>query len=142
MNDESESVEGEIVEEPFSQTSQEEIPHVPVTPITPVPPAPNVGQYYSNQTQYAARENEKLAVPAMVCGILSIATCALIGPVAIVLSLKSRKRISESNGMLGGDGMALAGLICGIVGSVLMGLWLLYFVFIIFVIGGSALFNA
>ena len=55
---------------------------------------------------------------ALICGILSIFCCGIIlGPIAIVLALNARKEIAKGRGALSGDGMATAGLVCGIVGT-------------------------
>jgi len=55
---------------------------------------------------------------ALICGILAIFCCGIIlGPIAIVLALNARKEIANSRGALTGDGMAIAGLVTGIVGT-------------------------
>jgi len=57
----------------------------------------------------------------MILGIVSIVFCylgVLIGPAGIVLSVMGRKEIKRSNGAETGDGMAVAGLITSIVGTV------------------------
>ena len=62
------------------------------------------------------------AMWAMIVGIISIVFCylgVLIGPVAIVLAVQGKKDIRRSNGTQSGDGMATAGLVTGIVGTVL-----------------------
>ena len=67
------------------------------------------------------RTNGK-AMWGMIVGIIAIVFCylgVLIGPVAIVLSVLGKKDIKRSNGTQSGDGMATAGLITGIVGTVL-----------------------
>jgi hypothetical protein len=72
-----------------------------------------------------------MAIGALVCGILS-GLCGLlgclglaIGPIAIVLGVVARRRIRESQGMTKGDGLALAGLVLGIVGTVLSIGWII-----------------
>lgn len=62
-----------------------------------------------------------LAIVSLVCGILSvIGMCCYVGiamgPAALVTGFLARKQIAESNGAESGDGMALAGMICGAVG--------------------------
>ena len=67
------------------------------------------------------RTNGK-AMWGMIVGIIAIVFCylgVLIGPVAIVLSVLGKKDIKRSNGTQSGDGMATAGLVTGIVGTVL-----------------------
>jgi hypothetical protein len=74
-----------------------------------------------------------MAIGALVCGILS-ALCGVIGcfglvvgPVAIVLGVVARRRIRESGGMTKGDGLALAGLVLGIIGTVASVGWIIAF---------------
>jgi uncharacterized protein DUF4190 len=73
-----------------------------------------------------APPNEGLAVASMVVGIVSmVLACGygigLLGsPVAMVLGRVSMKRIDRSQGQLGGRGMAQAGFILGIIGTVLL----------------------
>ncbi len=77
-------------------------------------------------------QNEPMAVAALVVGIFSL-LCGLagclgivLGPVAIGLSVAARRRIATSGGLLGGSGLATAGLVCGIVGLVVSVGWLVY----------------
>lgn len=110
----------------------------PQVPTPPPPPeqGPMSGQYYPSNSPYPmAPPNESKAVVALVLGILGLTTCAgLTSPFAWVMGANSRKRIKESGGQLGGDGLALAGMICGIVGSVLLILYVLYFAFFIVIV--------
>ena len=65
------------------------------------------------------RTNQK-AMWGMILGIVSIVFCyvgLLIGPAGIILSVLGRKDIKRSNGAQTGDGMAIAGLITSIVGT-------------------------
>lgn len=67
------------------------------------------------------RTNGK-AMAGMIVGIVSIVLCylgALIGPAAIILSVLGKKDIKRSNGTQSGEGMATAGLVTGIVGTVI-----------------------
>lgn len=86
---------------------------------------PAYGQQPYGQPGYGyqppVRNNGK-AMWAMITGIISIVFCylgVLIGPVAIVLSVLGKKDIKQSNGTQSGEGMATAGLVTGIVGTVL-----------------------
>jgi uncharacterized protein DUF4190 len=59
-----------------------------------------------------------MAVSSLVAGIASLVCCGLLAGIpAIILGFLSRGRISRSSGMLGGGGMATAGVILGFVGS-------------------------
>jgi hypothetical protein len=85
------------------------------------------------------------AIPSMVCGIVGIVTCCLpvvpivLGIIAIVLSVKVNRRIKESQGALGGKGMAVAGLVCGIIAIVFGLFYLLYYIILGGVLGMAAL---
>lgn len=96
-----------------------------------VPPAygyPSQGQPAYGQPAYGQpgygypappRSNGK-AMSSMIIGIVSILFCylgALIGPVAIVLSVLGKNEIKRSHGTQTGGGMATAGLVTGIVGT-------------------------
>lgn len=64
-----------------------------------------------------------LAIGSLICGIASIAVFCIwwlsipLGVIAVVLAVMARKAIAR--GEASGDGMAKAGLICGIVGAAL-----------------------
>jgi hypothetical protein len=56
---------------------------------------------------------------ALICGIISIFCCGIIlGPIAIVLALNAKKEIAGSRGAVTGEGMATAGMITGIIGTI------------------------
>ena len=67
------------------------------------------------------------AIVALVLGIAGLTVCQPLGIVAIFLGRSARKEIAESNGTQGGDGMALAGFVLGIVSAVVFGLVVLVF---------------
>jgi hypothetical protein len=75
----------------------------------------------------------------MIIGIVSlVGSCAyglgLLGaPAALIMGRISMKRIDRSEGRIGGRGMALAGFILGIVGTVLLVLAIIAVVIIIVV---------
>jgi hypothetical protein len=80
--------------------------------------------YTTYQPGYVAPQNEPLAVWSLVLSIAGIPLlCCWIGLIGTILGIVfgaiARKRIRESGGMLTGDGLALAGLIVGIVGTAL-----------------------
>jgi hypothetical protein len=63
---------------------------------------------------------EGMAIGSLVCAIVGLLVCGVVlEPVAIVLGFVARNRIRQSNGMLKGEGLALAGIVVGIVGFVL-----------------------
>jgi hypothetical protein len=61
-----------------------------------------------------------------VLGILGLAACGLLAPVAWVMGGRVLAEIDASHGYLGGRGTAQAGWVLGIVGSVLLGLGVLF----------------
>jgi hypothetical protein len=70
-----------------------------------------------------------LAIAALVAGILSLVCSVgclgvLIGPAAVVMGFISRRRIRDSVDTLGGAGIAIAGLLLGLVGFVASVIWL------------------
>ena len=66
----------------------------------------------------AARRTPGKAIAALVCGILSLLIAGiLLGAIAIGLGLVARKEIKQDPA-LGGDRMALAGVITGAIGAV------------------------
>ncbi len=84
-----------------------------------------------------APQNEGLAIAAMVIGIVSLVLACgygigLLGsPAALVMGRISMKRIDRSGGQLGGRGMAKAGFVLGIIGSVLLALTIIVVVVVI-----------
>jgi len=62
------------------------------------------------------------AVASLVLGLVGLFTpCGLVGLLAIVFGVMARSSIEQSGGRLWGGGLALAGIVLGIVGA---GLWL------------------
>lgn len=88
-------------------------------PQPPFPPTPPMAPY-PEQSQ---------AATALVLGILSIVLCQLLGPVAWKLGSDEIRAIAEARRSPEGLGLAQAGRICGIVGSCLLGLVILFLIF-------------
>ena len=89
-----------------------------------MPPPPPPGGGYQPQMGggmgYAAPRNDGLAIASLIVGILSLLCCGVIlGPAAAIMGFISRNRIAQSGGAIGGGGLAMAGLILGIVGFLL-----------------------
>lgn len=88
---------------------------------------------YGQPPWVAQPKTEGMAIGALVCGILGtlcgVIGCfgLIIGPVGIVLGFVARNRIRESVGMTKGEGLALAGLVLGIIGTVASVGWLIAF---------------
>ncbi|MDB4816971.1 GYF domain-containing protein [bacterium] len=84
---------------------------------------PGTNPLAAQQQYYApAAPTSGLAIASMVCGILSIILCyvnAIVGIPAVICGHMAMKRIKASQGQIAGKGMAIAGLICGYLGSVI-----------------------
>jgi len=81
-------------------------------PPPPAPPPPPGYQYGEG----APARNDGKAVAAFVCGLVGLVIAGFIlGIIAIVFGIQSRKAIDASGGQLKGRGMATAGLVLGII---------------------------
>ena len=109
----------------------------------PPPPPPSSGGYVPppptgyapGPAGFAGARNDGLGIASLVVGILSI-VCAwpfclgiLLGPAAAIMGFISRQRVASSGGTLGGGGLALAGLILGVIGFVISAGWALTWIF-------------
>jgi hypothetical protein len=83
----------------------------------------------------AQQKASSQAVTALVLGIVGIVCCALCAPVAWYMGGQELKAIQEGRSPLAGQGMAKAGQILGIIGTILMVLWFLWIIFF----GGMAI---
>lgn len=96
-------------------------------------PPPGYPPGYGQPQWGAPPKNEGMAVGALVCGIIGtlcgVIGCfgVVIGPVAIVLGVVARRRIRDNGGFTRGDGLALAGIVLGIIGTVASIGWLIAF---------------
>lgn len=63
------------------------------------------------------QQTSPLAIVSLVLGILGLPCCMffVLGIAAVVTGLVSRKQIRDSQGRLKGDGMALGGIVLGVV---------------------------
>jgi hypothetical protein len=99
-----------------------------------VPPAFGTAPAYGQPSYGApmAPQNNSGATTSLVLGIVSVVFCGLFtGIPAIITGRKARKEIAASGGQQSGDGMALTGLILGIVGTALSVLGILFFILVI-----------
>jgi hypothetical protein len=81
----------------------------------PPPPPPDAGGY-----GYAAPRTNNKAIWALVLGILSLVCCGVFAGIpALVLGNMAKNEIDASGGVQSGRGMAVAGLVLGIVSVVL-----------------------
>ncbi len=80
------------------------------------------------------RQTSTLAIVSLVSGILGWTLLPLVGTlVAIVTGHMARKEIRRSNGQMGGDGLAVGGLLLGWISAAL---WLIGIVVFIVFFGG------
>ncbi|HEY7213155.1 MAG TPA: DUF4190 domain-containing protein [Thermoanaerobaculia bacterium] len=87
------------------------------------------GQQQSASTQ---------AIMSLVLGILSIVTCCgILAPIAWYLGSQEQKAIREGRSPAAGEGLAKAGMILGIIGTVLLIFGILW----IFFWGGMAMLS-
>ena len=91
-------------------------------------PAPAAG--YPPYGGYAGAEHPKGTL-VLVLGILSIVLCSVLGPFAWAQGRTALREIDSSGQPYSNRGQVQAGMICGIIGSVLLILTVLYIVFII-----------
>jgi ABC-type Fe3+ transport system permease subunit len=85
---------------------------------------PPVGSYGGPPGTSPAPPASSEAVASLVCGILAW-SCFPMGIVALWLGARARRTARENPGRVGGDNLALGGMITG---GIFLGLWLLYFV--------------
>lgn len=78
------------------------------------------------------------ATTSLVLGIVSIVCCALVGPVAWYMGQQELNNIKSGAGAQSDKGLATAGMVLGIIGTVLLILSLLW----IFFFGGLAFIGA
>jgi hypothetical protein len=96
-----------------------------------VPPPP--GGYAMAGAGVMAPRTDGLAIGALITGILSVVCfwiCLglILGPAAAIMGFIARQRIAASGGTVQGGGLALAGMILGIVGFVLTCIEVIFFI--------------
>lgn len=89
---------------------------------------PNVGQPEKASSQ---------AVTALVLGILGLLCCPILGPIAWYMGNQERKAVRERRSSASGEGLAVAGMVLGILGT----LYLLFAMMWIFFMGGMAILS-
>jgi Domain of unknown function (DUF4190) len=101
------------------------------------PYPPQHGYPAQGQVQYAP--DHPKATTSLVLGILGVVLCQVIAPFAWSMGKRTLNEIDASQGRLGGRGAAQAGYVLGIVGTVLLGLSLVFI--LIYVVGMVAFFS-
>jgi Domain of unknown function (DUF4190) len=125
--------------------------HVPPPPPPPPPPGgggftpapppagyvpPPPGGYAQAGVGVVGPRTDGLAIGALITGILAVVCfwiCLglILGPAAAIMGFISRQRIAASGGTVAGGGLALAGMILGIVGFVLTCIEVIWWVFVV-----------
>jgi len=92
---------------------------------------------YQQQTWNQPAPTSGAATASLILGICGFVLCPLsiiCSPLALVFGYRSRREIRDSGGRVGGDGLALAGVILGWIGIAWVALWILW---IALAIGGA-----
>ena len=86
----------------------------------PPQPPQQAGQLQPGFQPPPVQKTNGMAVTSLISGILGLTLCAGIGSIAaLIFGYIARGQIKRSQGMEGGSGMALAGIILGWIGTVL-----------------------
>jgi len=71
----------------------------------------------------ASPKTSGLAIASLICGIAGLLTCGVGAAVGLVLGIVALVKISHSQGRMGGQGLAIAGVVvsacCAILGAIL-----------------------
>jgi hypothetical protein len=100
---------------PTAATIGGQTPAPGTSPVYQGPPAP---QYMPG---FVTRKTDELAIVSLICGVASFVILPLLPAIAaIILGVMSRDHIRKSMGRLEGEGLAITGLILGIVNVALI----------------------
>ncbi len=140
---EPEPVREESAFNPFNEPSSQPLAQAEWTP----PPAPDAGwqnQQIGQDTPFqpppsgTGSVNQTLPIVSLVFGIVSL--CCYISPVtgivALVTGYMGMKNVNRDPANFGGKGLAMAGMITG---GIFLALGLLYWIYVIFIIGFAAM---
>jgi hypothetical protein len=76
---------------------------------------------------YPPRQDHPRALLALILGIVGLVVCGPVAPFAWWIGKKAVDEIDASGGQLGGRGMAKAGYILGIIGTIVLAIGVLVF---------------
>lgn len=106
------------------------------------PPGDQPPYGYQQPYGYPVQQDHPKAQTAMVLGVVGLVMCQVAAPFAWMIGKRTVNEIDASMGRLGGRSTAQAGYILGIIGTVLLGLAVVflvfYFVVVVALIGGMA----
>jgi hypothetical protein len=94
------------------------------------PPYPPYGPPYG-QPFYAPPRDHPSATTVLVLGILGLALCQVLSPFAWAMGNRVVAEIDAAGGQIGGRGPANAGRVCGIVGTIVLAVSLLFTLFML-----------
>ena len=83
-----------------------------------------------NEYAAPAQKSSSKGTISLVLGIIGIVCCGLLGPVAWILGKQELNAIAAGQSPASGEGVAKAGMILGIIATVLLAfglLWILFF---------------
>ena len=89
------------------------------------------------------KTNAPGAVSSLVCGIISVVLCwvpiagLVLGIIAIISSRKAKAAVQSNPEAYEGGGMAVGGLVCGIVGTVSSALYNIFWVIGFIAVGAA-----
>ncbi len=125
----------ESMPEPASAPTPSAAAPMPVTPAPQPQPVAQPTTAAPAVTTPATGPTDSTAIAAMICGITGIIfSCvwglgAILGVIAVVMALNARKRLSRPNTRFRGRGMAMTGLVTGLIaialGLAVLGVFLL-----------------
>lgn len=83
-----------------------------------------------NEYAAPAQKSSSKGTTALVLGIIGIVCCGFLGPVAWILGKQELAAIAAGQSPASGEGVAKAGMILGIIATILLAfglLWILFF---------------
>lgn len=95
------------------------------------PPPPPGGFSGGYQQPYQPPVEHPQGTTILVLGIISLVCCALTGPFAWVMGNRARRDVQAAPGRYSNSGSITAGWVCGIIGTVLLGLSIVYLVIVL-----------
>jgi Domain of unknown function (DUF4190) len=83
------------------------------------PPNPPPGQYPPGPPVPPVAPTSSKATTSLVLGIVSLVMCGLfLGIPAMIVARQAKREIAASQGRLGGEGLATAGFVTGLIGTI------------------------
>lgn len=91
------------------------------------------------QGAVAKGPNKTLALISLILGILGIIFCSgLTGPIAFIMGIMARRKAARNPALYGGSGLALGGIITGIIGTLELLLVVAWVAYVFLVVGTTA----